>query len=771
MLDKTVHTTMDLAYSQLNKDILLEKNVFLCANPYQPLTDYFQEMILVGFDTTKQYCISSGYVRAATISMQIAEVTVAGVTAGTAQIAFIPDKSTLIPTNGFYSINFGGGKLVYWKPKDVTLLYEAISLPTDRYNQARINPRCLLENSFKFRDLIQPIGFVDIDKLRNKSVTPIKTTFLEKTGLNLFNYQDPEVLSNYYLNSSGVPVQLSTVNCYVTGFIPVIPSQILRINALTMGGAYNCFYSYDKSFISSATVNTTITIPSNCYYTRICFSLATGVALSAGNVMINSGSVVLPYEAYNDLWKIKSEYNSVANIATKQVLESNLADSVVSLFNKPKIIIASTKYAVVGDTLQIYYKSIVTSLDGYFLTISCDKGKNYPKYYEYTPTVSDIGSTTMTLSIITIDGLVIDSKTVTLITKSAVNPSTQKNIILVGDSTMMSGQIPIELSRRFKGTTGVATTPTSLALSNFKLVGRVTNSDKSVGWEGTGGWSWSTYLSSGSTSVRFQITGASNINIGDIYRMVYNSPSYYQFQIQEINVTEGVGNIRVGFYTTPYDSNFTNLVPQSGVLTLNSGLGQSSISYSSYTVETYQPFWNNSTNQFDLVSYVNTYCSGSLDYIIVKLGINDIIGMEMNASYSAILNYARTLIRNIHSSYPSCKIIVDSGTLVSQNGGLAASYIAGSVAGKNKEIGFNLKSWLLFLNYQSMCSESEFASYVIFLDTNSEFDATTNYPTSTKALNTRSSTLENIDTNGVHPSNQGYWQIADTYFRALICLI
>ena len=43
---------------------------------------------------------------------------------------------------------------------------------------------------------------------------------------------------------------------------------------------------------------------------------------------------------------------------------------------------------VVGDTFQLYYRGIIEAPNPYVYAIVsiCDKGRNFPRYFEYTPT-------------------------------------------------------------------------------------------------------------------------------------------------------------------------------------------------------------------------------------------------------------------------------------------------------------------------------------------------------------------------------------------------
>lgn len=464
------------------------------------------------------------------------------------------------------------------------------------------------------------------------------------------------------------------------------------------------------------------------------------------------------------------DYPHVITVSTKKSEISDLRDKIAGIERsnrKPVLNIGSKIYAVVGDTLQIFKKSIVDSLGiPYIMKIESAKGRVYPRYWEYTPNANDVGSSEIKFSLLNADGSVIDERIVSLITVNASN--TSKNILNIGDSTMANGEIPIELSRRIKGTNGVATTPTALALSNINVVGRIKNVDKTVGWEGTGGWTYTNYTSQGSRAVRFQVTNAQSITVKDLIRIgATNSYGYYQFEVTEVNVTNGTGNIRAVFsYTTPYSSNFLNEVSASGNLTNanNSVVG----SYLSFTEEFYQPFWNSTANQFDIKTYVNDYCGNKVDYIFILLGINSLYGTKPFASVDSVLDSCKNLLRRIHTDLPNTKILLSTNNLISQNGGLGFNYNAQTYFGQYDVTVINHLIFDMNKAYYTLETDTEFMQYVEIVNTHAQFDADNAFPTAIKNVNTRSGETESIGTNGVHPTNNGYWQIADAEFRALL---
>lgn len=462
-------------------------------------------------------------------------------------------------------------------------------------------------------------------------------------------------------------------------------------------------------------------------------------------------------------------YPHVSTISTKRSELSDLRDKIAGIEKsnrKPALNIGSKIYAVVGDTLQIFKKSIVDSLGvPYIMKIESVKGRAYPRYWEYTPNADDVGSSEIKFSLLNVDGSVMDESIVSLITVNASN--TSKNVLNIGDSTMANGKIPIELSRRIKGTNGVAITPKALALSNVNVVGRIKNGDRTVGWEGTGGWSYANYTSQGSRAVRFQVANAQSITVKDLIRIgATNSYGYYQFEVTEVNVTNGTGNIRAVFSNTPYSSNFLNEVSASGNLTNANNLAVGS--YLSFTEEFYQPFWNSTANQFDIKTYVNDYCGNKVDYIFILLGINSLYGTKPFTSVDSVLDSCKNLLRKIHADLPNTKILLSTNHLVSQNGGLGFNYNAQTYFGQYDVAVINHLIFAMNKAYYTLETDTEFLQYVEVVNTHAQFDADNAFPITTKNINTRSGETESVGTNGVHPTDTGYWQIADAEFRALL---
>ena len=329
-----------------------------------------------------------------------------------------------------------------------------------------------------------------------------------------------------------------------------------------------------------------------------------------------------------------------------------------------EIAIGDRLYAVVGDTLKVYFYGVVTNprSGNYILALECEKGSNYE------PTSADVGECEMNLSIYDYNGQLLDSKQVTLVTREARNPASPCHVLCLGNSLMSAGQTPIELSRRLKGTVGATSWPAPLSLDNYQLVGRKKNADGTVGWEGTGGYTWDSY------------------------------------------------------------------------------------------------------KDFDVKDYVAEHCGGQLDYVYLQLGTNELLSSGPFDDLDWILNGAKRLINRFHEAYPDCVVLLGSVLLPSQNGGLGANYQEGDVNGIYGAAGFGVKVHRLNAAYQALANSEEYASFTHFIDNNAQFDCQNVYPTEERPVGDYESGSETIGTNGVHPTDIGYWQVAAGIFRALIGL-
>ena len=434
-----------------------------------------------------------------------------------------------------------------------------------------------------------------------------------------------------------------------------------------------------------------------------------------------------------------------------KTLQSIIGASKADLYLPKKI------YAVVGDTLQLFYRAIVKDIDPYKhdIVVKCSKGKAYSRYYEYTPTSADIGSTTLNVSILSASGDVVSSASATLATVAApTSPSSAKQVFCIGDSLTAGGDWPCEFNRRLTNTNSVSGIA-GKGLSNISFKGdlTVTKNSTTTKYYGKGGASWATYEIAGQTNYRFTVSGVSSLSLGATY--TNNSVTY---TILEINITSGSGTVLCSGSSAPQSS---------GTLTKTGGDGDASVSFSAYVTESGNPLWDNTNHKFSFVPYV-TANGGSISVMYVLLTWNT---QQAWAEYSGdsnigIIANAKTFARQFHIDYPNAKLKIVGLQMPSIDGGLGDSY--GASGDYIDRYGLFVCAWNYNKALEDMCSLSEFSPYCEFVDIATQFDSENNMPQSLANVNTRSTIQEMRGTNGVHPKTEGYYQIADAVYRNFV---
>lgn len=591
----------------------------------------------------------------------------------------------------------------------------------------------------------QDIDLLDLSKV-SYVYAPSRNLFDERTKI------EGAWWTAYGLESNEWTGRYSACEVKVTGHSAV------TISAENLAGdnprLYNYFLvdadgSVSEEVIVSAYQPFTIAVPSGAAYIRFNVNLNSDEAAEF-RIMVSSGTEALPYEPFGIGEKL---YPGELEI---DALQKNAVFC--------RIVQGSRIDAVEGDTVQVFFDSIIEGLsEDMVIEFRCAKGRNYPRYWEYTPAAGDAGEYPVRVSVRNLRGSMLAEAECTLKVTAAASPVSRKHILCVGDSTMAQGQIPIEASRRIAGTAGSAASPAPLALSNIAFVGRKRSGDGTVGWEGNGGWSYGSYVIAGSPAVRFTVSGAGTLGINDLF-----IAGDFRLRIAEINLTGGSGEIRCLFDSeTPYSAGW-NSTAQSGTLISASGSGQP-LAYSAWTLENSQPFWNPDTDSFDILSYRDAYCGGQIDILCVLLGINSLIGLSPFDSPANTVDEAKVFCRRVHSQLPGCRILLSTLPPASPCGGIGANYSAASNAGSFSAAGMNHRILAFNAALTDAMLDSEFADYVSVIPSHSQFDAANGYPAAAKPLNTRTEETEILQTNAVHPNLSGYWQLSDALaFRAVL---
>lgn len=429
----------------------------------------------------------------------------------------------------------------------------------------------------------------------------------------------------------------------------------------------------------------------------------------------------------------------VQNVKRIDELENGVTSNAID------IPVPSVINAFVGETLQLYYRSMFKCVDPYIydITVQCDIGDQYPRYYQVTPTSDNIGSHTMYIKIRNNNGDILGEKSVVLAVHSAPsNPASAVNILAVGASCTQNGEWVGEMHRVLSEDYGI---------TNANFVGR--KSVNGVKLEATGGYTWGSYTETTVTNLyKFFFTSQtlpSVVNIGNVY-----THDGKTFTVTEINIPTSDG----GGYIS---CTGTGAPEASGTLTLTSGEGDSSLTFTTSSVSG-NPFLYNGS--IDIEQYANDYCDGQIDVVYTELFVND--STPYNSSITTMMNSMKSFCEMFHTAFPNCKIVLGMPYCPDIRGGMGVNYHA--VGGWS--FGYGIKT--TFMNYmlgvEEYLEDNGLDSYVSIVNWLNEFDSENDFSQTTKAVNTRSEVTETFGVNGIHPSNVGYYQMADSAVRHFV---
>jgi lysophospholipase L1-like esterase len=231
-----------------------------------------------------------------------------------------------------------------------------------------------------------------------------------------------------------------------------------------------------------------------------------------------------------------------------------------------------------------------------------------------------------------------------------------------------------------------------------------------------------------------------------------------QYTVREINITEGAG------YINTERTSGSGSSPASGSLTKISGVGDATLTYSSWTTDAGNPFWN--AGALDFANYLtsNSLSMSADDWVFIHLGINDVFSSTSVGAQTTMIDRLRALITNMQSAVSGLRvaICVTIPPTISQDG-----------FGANYSNGQTLAGYLANINMWQQRLVDEFdntasrVSEIYLIPWNGIIDREYNFPQSQVDANSRNTTQITTWTNGVHPAQSGYNQMGDQ-LRAFI---
>lgn len=550
-----------------------------------------------------------------------------------------------------------------------------------------------------------------------------ETDFIKKevfNGKNRFNKDN--IVNGYFVNVFNGNLNsnanyVASDYCNVEGLSKITLTTLIHI----------AFYSENKGYISGREYGgDTIDVPNGAVWCRV--SLSTNLVpifqLEKGESKTDYEGFITPYEGL--------------------VIEGLFVEpKAENPENKCSIITPAVMYCASGRQLNIYFDSaiyapVADSLSNYLISVSSPKGK----FLQNKLRVNPVDDFNYNIKIEDKYGLS-KSKSLAILTASVNSGNGQtRKILTIGDSTVNAGETLNEIKRFFDND-----------VMNVQFLG---TRNSYVNHEGRGGWTVNDYATSGRVLFKFNYASG-NVSKDSVY-----SVNGSQYTITEVNV---------GYFSAQKTSG-TNNPTSSGTLTKVSGIGDTSITFTSFELIDGNPFWNYGTQKFDLQKYLSDtgQSMGNNDWVFFQLGINDLfsaaLGNNMLGKIGQMKTQLNSMISEIHTYNPNIRIgiIQTIPPAISQDA--TGNLLNSGYYNLEYYVKTGLVPWWneLLEMYDNTTSRN---SRVYLIGATSIIDRVNNFPTVTEALDSHNNTQVKVQNNDVHPDVPGYRQIADAYIGVI----
>lgn len=420
-----------------------------------------------------------------------------------------------------------------------------------------------------------------------------------------------------------------------------------------------------------------------------------------------------------------------------------------------KLIYLAKNYdLVVGDTFELFYRGIIASMDPYkyYIHIECSVGKPLPRYFTFTPNESQVGDYLLRVSLYDDFHHLIDTAETLLHVVKATKPTRPVNVLCFGDSLTFNGVWPYEGYRRITKNDG---TPLGLGFNDaLNLVG--TMKKEEVGYEGYGGWQWRHFVLneavSTTSSVWIEVEEHHLDENNQHSNWVSNGLNWILESIEEkrLKFKRGLGNFsclpKIGEVFECLESNILLKVKK-------------------YYFEKGNPFFDEEIGGPNFKKYCLTNNFEDLDLVYILLTWNG-QSTPFNNDFSHYEPFIKAILNRIHQDYPNCLVRLIGIQSPSITGGIGYNY--GASGPYSDVFGEVVTAYNYNLYLEKLCQQEEYKNYCKYIDMKAQFDVEYNMPRIELPVNIRSNIKELVGSNGVHPNMDGYLQIGDVFFRALV---
>lgn len=502
-------------------------------------------------------------------------------------------------------------------------------------------------------------------------------------SVNMLNTEDPDLQLNKRFANLTSSYIMDANNFIISGYIRCAAGNILRAKFQYQGANMHTFAFYDasKKYISQigymsneSTRGLEVTVPENAYYVRLCCYILTnhsteGTWLTVDMITVNNPipSKFIPYGQKI----IKDNFN-----AEEALEKANTAYSKTNYQSAIEFFCPSTIYGIKGRwgrDRKIPIENLIVGKADYELYTSQNNYSVYTNKGNDSVVMADGTEGTPVYIKDKVTGETYFSKTLWLRTVNAsdlTNPSSKKNVLLIGDSFTDMGILPCEVKRNLT---------VDLGLTNLNFVGHKEDTNDTVTCRncGIGGITLMDYIKTDNSQGRPEAT--------------WNNPFLYN----------GIVSVK---------------------------------------------------------QYMSQYANDeNLDIAIIECGVNDlIVGVsQYDTIAQTTVNRMKSLVDIIHSQYPNCKIFC-----------IGQKYANNIQTAINADM-FNKLVMNMNRGYSTLCRESAYSSFCIYVDIALLFDSVHFSPYQMKPIYKGTDETVRVITDWLHPNNAGFYEIAEQIAGAI----
>lgn len=423
-----------------------------------------------------------------------------------------------------------------------------------------------------------------------------------------------------------------------------------------------------------------------------------------------------------------------------------------------KLIYLAKRYdLVIGDQFELFYRGVISSMNPYkyYIYVYCEKGNSYPRVFRYTPKDGEEGDYELTLTLYNDYHEEIETaKTILHVVKPCA-PERKLNVLCFGDSLTFNGVWPYEGYRRFTHEDGE---PKGLGFKDsLNFIGKCKKEE--IGYEGYGGWQWRHFDLNEAVSPQSSVW----VNVKEHHFDENDQHSVFSSD-GLLWILESITPKRLKFKRG--SNNFSCLPTiNNHFIHVEGGIHQEDFDIESYEFEQSNPFYDEEIKGPNFSKYALSQGVETIDYIYILLTWNGQY-RAYNDDFSHYEPHINSILRRIHKDFPNCKVGLIGIQSPSVTGGISANY--GCHGYYHDVFGEVVSAYNYSVYLENLAYRDEYKDYVRYIDMKAQFDVEYNMPHASFKVNNRSNITEELGTNGVHPTMEGYLQIGDVFYRALV---